>query len=89
VACRDRVVFGPVVEVGPPVNLRGWWHRSHIPTKGEGPSAAGLDRPRAPVIVEIPMVVGDACSSGLRLYRLREAGGGRNGGRRGGVVTTH
>ena len=41
VACRGRVVVSPEGGCGlcskreSPVNLYGWWRRSHIPTRGE------------------------------------------------------
>ena len=51
-----------------PLNFRGRWRRPHIPTRGEK-ALSGLGRPRAPVIVENPRVVGDAWSGRLRSYR--------------------
>jgi len=59
VAWHGRVVVSPEGGCG------GCW-------KGEPPvnlTLSSLDRPQAPVIVEIPRVVGDAWSGGLGLYQ--------------------
>jgi len=58
--------------VGYEMTVIVWYGRVVVSPEGEPPinlALGGLGRPRAPVIVEIPRVVGGAWSGGLRSYR--------------------
>jgi len=45
------VVMDGMVMEAHPLDLRGWWHRPHIPTRGEEARDGFLRGPRPPTIV--------------------------------------